>query len=414
MRRILRDSSAAAALALVLAAAAPASAQSTSAQSNSAEEIVGPPQLRDFTLNGTVTREAQPPPEQPAPRRAPIATPVPAPGRTSAPPATAEQPARQLRSESAPRLPSAAERRPAEGRGAFELAAPTPAPLSPVAVEPAPAEAQPASSAAPDGFVEAGPESDGGFWSVAPWLLALLAAAAAAWYFRRQRSGYAFAGAGHSNFDLTPPAPAPDVRPRAPAPAASPAPAPAPRPPAAPAADPPAAAPVGIVSTRLRPWLEIEFAPERAVIEEGRATIHFDIALFNSGSAPARDVHVEALLFNAGPDQDEAIAAFFSRPTAQGEPIPAIPPLQRLNFRSAVSVSRDQMRIFEAGGRQLFVPLIGFNAIYRWSGGEGQTSVSYLLGRDTDGEKMAPLRVDLGARTFRGLGARAHALGVRR
>ena len=45
-----------------------------------------------------------------------------------------------------------------------------------------------------------------------PWLLALIAALGAAiWYFRRQKSGYAFAGAGGgaSAFDLSSPEPAP-------------------------------------------------------------------------------------------------------------------------------------------------------------------------------------------------------------
>jgi hypothetical protein len=59
------------------------------------------------------------------------------------------------------------------------------------------------------------------------------------------------------------------------------------------------------------------------------------------------------------------------------------------------------------------VPLIAMNALYRWSGGEGQTSVSYLLGRDIKGEKMAPFRLDLGPRLFRGVGARALPSGLR-
>jgi len=57
--------------------------------------------------------------------------------------------------------------------------------------------------------------------------------------------------------------------------------------------------------------------------------------------------------------------------------------------------------------------LIGFNALYRWSGGDGQTSNSYLLGRETKSEKLAPFRLDLGPRIFRGLGARQHSLSVR-
>jgi len=149
------------------------------------------------------------------------------------------------------------------------------------------------------------------------------------------------------------------------------------------------------------------------VIDGEKGAIEFEIVVYNSGSAPARDVLVEAALFNAGPDQDQVIGQFFERPAGPGDRIPVIPPLQRMEFRSTVQLNRDQLRIFEVEGRSLFVPLIGFNAHYRWSGGEGQTSASYVVGRNTDGEKMAPFLVSQGSKSFRGLGAREHTLRVR-
>jgi hypothetical protein len=231
-----------------------------------------------------------------------------------------------------------------------------------------------------------------------PWLLALLlVGAGAGYYFWRQRSipSYAAAGAA-SRFVRPEPAPSPQPQQRAPAPG-----------PAAPAKSP------GVVSTRLRPWLDIEFTPSRCVVEDDKATIDFDVIITNSGSTPARDVLIEASLFNAGPSQDQEIDGFFRHPVAKGSRIPAIPPMRKVAVKSAVSVPRDKMRQFEVAGRRLFVPLIGFNALYRWSGGDGQTSTSYLLGRDTKGEKLAPFRLDLGPRIFRGLGARQHSLGVR-
>jgi hypothetical protein len=185
--------------------------------------------------------------------------------------------------------------------------------------------------------------------------------------------------------------------------------------PEAPAPDAkPAPVSVGLVSSRLRPWLELEFTPLSAVIDEAKAVIEFQLSIFNSGSAPARDVLVEARLFNAGDDQDEAIAAFFANRVAEGDAIPLIAPLQRLDFRTTASVARSQMRIFEAAGRHVYVPLIGFNAVYRFSGGQGQSSVSYILGRTGSGEKMAPLIIGEGTKTFSGLGAREHAIRVRK
>ena len=59
-------------------------------------------------------------------------------------------------------------------------------------------------------------------------------------------------------------------------------------------------------------------------------------------------------------------------------------------------------------GRKLFVPLIAFNALYRWSGGERPDSASFLVGRgDAEGGKMAPFRLDLGAAQLVAASARA-------
>jgi hypothetical protein len=153
--------------------------------------------------------------------------------------------------------------------------------------------------------------------------------------------------------------------------------------------------------------------PLRCIVEDTQVTFDFELELFNSGSAPARGVLVEATVFNASPAQDREISAFFAKPVGEGERIAEIPPLKRLTLRSQVVAPRDTVQIFEVAGRQVFVPLIAFNALYRWGASEGQSSVSYLLGRDTKGEKMAPFRLDLGPRVFRGVGARPLPVGVR-
>ena len=73
----------------------------------------------------------------------------------------------------------------------------------------------------------------------------------------------------------------------------------------------------------------------------------------------------------------------------------------------------DQLRSFEAQGRKLFVPLVGFNVLFRSGSGEGQASASFLVGRGNErDEKLAPFRLDLGPRIFRGLSARPHSLGL--
>ncbi|MEO7241148.1 MAG: hypothetical protein ABIW16_07080 [Sphingomicrobium sp.] len=384
-------------------------------------DTVGPRELQNFSLNGSVTRRADTPPE-PAP--------------TTSPPAPTQTPSRQAQNSAPPSRtvasPVAVAPRPQQP---VPTARPSPAPNSAtlpsvgsttVTLPPAdrlsvPQVAYPEPSLGPDAEAAA-PEASGGSFSPLPWLLALLAlAGAAGWYFWRQRTHAepAFAGASVEAFIAPRPAPAPRPVPptaRTPVPTPPLRPAPAPPPPLqrTPAPSAPAALGAGgVVSTRLRPWLEIEFVPGRCIVDEQQAVVEFDIALYNSGSGPARDVLIEAAMFNAGQTQDAEIDAFFGSPVAQGERIPLIQPFKRVALKSAVSLSRDQLRVFEAGERRLFVPLVGFNALYRWGGGEGQTSASYLVGREGDGDKMAPFRLDLGPRVFRGLGAREHELKVR-
>lgn len=268
------------------------------------------------------------------------------------------------------------------------------------------ADARPANGATP--FP---PAPDGGSLAPArnfpmlPWLLAAIAVAAGAGFlFWRNRHREAFAG-GPQVDAFT--APDPVAQPR-PVPRASPPPQPRVEVPPAPPPLP------GLVSTRLRPWIDIGFQPTRCVLEDETVTIDFDLELFNSGSAPARAVLAEASVFSAGPEQDAQVGAFFANPVGAGERIVAIPSLQRVAVRTRVTAPRNQLLAYELGGHQVFVPIVAFNVLYGWGGSEGQTSVSYLVGRDAKGDKLGPFRLDLGPRIFRGLGGRLLPSGVRR
>jgi hypothetical protein len=387
-----------AASACLLFAGSPALAQDAAQQQPDApvrNDLVGPPQLSNFSLNGTVTRAAPAParPEparQTSPRQTTDTAQRPQPARDAAPPptrsqATASPEPAQARPQREPDIPAPAAGEPASS-----------APVTGTPAEHPPALADPASN----------PPSHG--LPILPWIVAaVVAAGAAAWFFffrMRTRASYA----GISSFDLDAPAkPAPGTPVR---PSAAPQPKLAEAKPAAPTPVPPS----GIVSTRLRPWLEIEFKPDRAVVDDNRAAVAFEIFVVNSGNVPARDVLLEASLFNAGPMQDQQIQLFFDNPVAKGDRIPVIPPMQRINVNTAVFMARDQVQPIEIEGRPLFVPMIAFNALYSWGGGEGQTSASYLVGKETSGDKLAPVRLDLGPRIFRGLGTRVHELNVRK
>ena len=362
-----------------------------------APDTVGPEQLRDFSLPGTVTRRTDSPP--------PAAT------NTLSP---------QAQPSSAAPLPVRTRPVTSEPSRSVTVALPPPDPLArePTLAPPVD-ELSNALSAQPESVDSSAPEpaslpaSDTlGSWM--PWLFALaIFAVGAGLHFWRQRNAARPAYAGRMRVEeliaepatapamprMAQPAPAP-ARPRAPAPARTPAPPP-------PRSD-------GIISSSLRPWIDIEFGATRAVVTDDAATVHFDIILYNSGGAPARNVLVEGRMFNAGPDQDRELGGFMEQPVAKGEPIPEIAPLSRVALKSAVALPRTALREYEIEGRKLFVPILGFNALYRFGANQGQTSASFIVGRGgDDGGKMAPIRLDLGPRIFRGLSQRQHSVGVR-
>lgn len=382
-----------------------------------AADAVGPRELQNFSLSGTVTRPSeQPVAVQTAPQKRQARTqgqstsPAPATTETASARPSSSTASRPKRTETASVdvAPAPQSERPGDATRQ------SPPPSSSVtAALPkldaggtnATPSATPASAPAfaPDP-APTGTLAPGHKFPILPWLLAAIAlGAGGAFLFWRNRSGRE-ALAGGPQIDLF----------VAPEPPPKPAPRPVPPPPSPPAAETPGAAIPGIVSTRLRPWVDIGFQPVRCVLEDQRVIAEFDIELFNSGSAPARAVLVEAILINAGPSQDAEIERFFRNPVGEGERIVAIPPLKRVSLRTQVIAPREQIQAYELAGRQVFVPLIAFNTLYRWSGGEGQTSVSYLLGRDTKGEKMGPFRLDLGPRIFRGVAAHLMPTGVRR
>ena len=149
------------------------------------------------------------------------------------------------------------------------------------------------------------------------------------------------------------------------------------------------------------------------MVTEQEVLLQFEIVIANVGSAPARDVLVEGRLFTAHIGQDQEIAAFFQKPAVDGDRMASIAPLGRISLKSVARLPLDQIHHFEARGRKMFVPLVGFNILYRFGSGDGHASASFLVGRgNEEDEKLAPFRIDLGPRIFRGLSSRAHSIGL--
>jgi hypothetical protein len=169
----------------------------------------------------------------------------------------------------------------------------------------------------------------------------------------------------------------------------------------------PRAVPAGTVEVDLRPWLEIDFKPEKMVATADGATVHFDLMVKNVGKSPARNVRIQARMFNPSAEQQRDIKAFFAAPVPSGDSF-NVPPQLAARFKSSVVMPRDKVRQIEIQGRPLFIPTIAVNIIYEWGDGRtGQTSKSYVIGTEQQAaEKMGPFRLDLGPRIYRQVGGR--------
>jgi hypothetical protein len=135
----------------------------------------------------------------------------------------------------------------------------------------------------------------------------------------------------------------------------------------------------------------------------------------NLSNQPARNVRIEARMFNAGSDQERMIGAFFGEPLKE-KPVARpfeIPARSQAKLNRVVSLDNSEVRAITVQGRRLFIPMVAFNIVYDWGEGEsGQTSRCFVVGREPDSpnERMGPFRLDLGPRVYRSIGQRQTAL----
>ena len=352
---------------LTLAAAgAPALAQDSG-------NTLGPPQLKDFRRPGE--RRAAPR-EQPV---APPPSPTPAPAAQRPPPA--QQPAPRPGEPPADARPRPADTAPRAAGP--EREAPPQVPSQPQDVfqlPEAPAGGTPAPQRAP------APAKDNGDGTPVYYYLAPAAALAGLGGYlllrrRRRRSAKLDeAMAAAALLDNPPPPPRPEPVPR--------------------------------------PWLELELTAERAASTDAEASVDFEMIIRNTGKSAARNIRINARMFNAGREQDKEIGAFF-RTKGEGRKthvIGELPAGERGLVQGTVSMPREEMRALQVNNQLLFIPVVGVNLVYDWGEGRtGQTSKSYVIGRELgeESDKMGAIRLDLCPRIYRTVGQRQHNLAKR-
>jgi hypothetical protein len=383
---------------------------------------VGPAEIRDFSLPGSRPAPKEPEPTI-APVQAPRAEPTPAPAPTSTPaptePAPSQTPPAPVRAPEAvrpARVPERIERGDPAETAPVVQSAPTeildavrPPEATAPATSPLPAAPDLSAPVLPQAEPALPAEPEGGFPWV--WLLAALGLGGAAFIFLRSRRRAATVGAPAEGLLRL----APDQPPKL-APAPERVAAPTVRQPATQPSvpQPGAPEPAGGVGIIMRPWLEIDFRPERAVATETGAEVRYEVTIRNTGNAPARNVRLAARMFSAGPELDREISDFFARPIDDRGAAPlTVLPRTDLSFQSVVTLPREQVREIRVEGRSLFVPTVAFNLLYDYGRGKtGQTCSSHVVGREaeTPSAKMGPFRLDLGPRVWRSVGQRPSAL----
>jgi hypothetical protein len=158
-----------------------------------------------------------------------------------------------------------------------------------------------------------------------------------------------------------------------------------------------------------RARLELGFIPDRAVATDSETSVHYDLLLRNVGTVPARNIRIDARMFNAS--AQAAIGAFLKGPIHEqsGSPLVTIAPGAELKLASSIAMPKEEVKGIVVKGLSIFVPIVAINVAYDWGeSGAGRTSLSWLVGRETEtpSDKMGAFRLDLGPRIYRSVGQR--------
>jgi hypothetical protein len=175
------------------------------------------------------------------------------------------------------------------------------------------------------------------------------------------------------------------------------------------AAERAAAGPGAAADTGPRARLELGFVPDKAVATDSETVVHYDLIIRNAGAVPARNIRIDARMFNAS--AQAAINAFLKGPIHEqsGSPLVTIAPGGELKLASNIAMPKDEVKGINVRGLSIFVPIVAINVAYDWGeDGKGRTSLSWLVGREpeTPSAKMGAFRLDLGPRIYRSVGQR--------
>ncbi|PJG48309.1 hypothetical protein CAF53_08690 [Sphingobium sp. LB126] len=349
-----------------------------------------------------------PPPVNTAPQPAPRSQPQ----RPATPPQAetrpTPQPAAQPTTQPTPARPPANQTAPASTMPASGETAPLPSPGGNQSLPPAGNSATPAPLEAPV------PVAEPAFpW---PWVAAAAAVIAligAFLWLRRRKPEER-----EESFHQPEPAPPPPVPPQPVPPPSAPRPV---QPKAVPPPPPAPTKPQAEPDTADRPWLDLAMEIQAARLTLMGATIGYTLTLHNRGTHAAQDILVRSLIANADAQQQSLFQQFFAGET--GLPvhsIVSIAPGETQKLSGEMRLDAQEIAAIRMGQRALLIPVIAFDAQYRWANeagetqGAGRTGRAFIVGEEQTPpvERLSPFRLDLGPRQYPTPGSRATALSL--
>lgn len=158
-----------------------------------------------------------------------------------------------------------------------------------------------------------------------------------------------------------------------------------------------------------RAQLTLEFIPDTATLSFTTLTVKGQLRLVNTGSEPARNLRLRATLMSANRQQEQMIASFYSgTQSTPEETLGDAKAGERIAVQIEMALPVAELQSFEVQNRRLMVPVMAADLTYEWDSGSDSVKLACMVGREArpPTPKMAPLRLDLGPRSFAPLGQR--------
>jgi hypothetical protein len=156
-----------------------------------------------------------------------------------------------------------------------------------------------------------------------------------------------------------------------------------------------------------RDRLTIAFRPSRAGLNMLSATVEGELTIANEGDEPLGDIRVRTALMSVHAGQEAELAAFGREAAGRlAAPPFALASGERRTLRLVAATPHEALRTMTAAGRPMFVPVL---AVAVQAAGAGQAVQAFAIGIErVDSAKLAPFWLDVPARSYDQVAARAH------